>query len=76
MEFLVSFVFSCRISLSFRRTSADASFRLGLIAAVVWFPLGIGLCLLDRTVTCKRCGAVIKAKPSIQLGGSNRRSGN
>jgi len=38
---------------------------VGIIAAVVWFPLGIGLCLLDRTVTCKRCGAVIKARPSI-----------
>ena len=36
---------------------------IGLIAAIAWFPLGIGLCLLDRTVTCKRCGAVIKARP-------------
>jgi len=49
---------------------------LGIVAAIVWFPLGIGLCLLDRTVTCKRCGAVIKARPSIQLGGSNRRDRN
>jgi len=48
---------------------------LGIVAAIVWFPLGIGLCLLDRTVTCKRCGAVIKARPSIQIGGSNRRNG-
>lgn len=47
----------------------------GVLAAIVWFPLGIGLCLLDRTVTCKRCGAVIKSRPSIQLGGSNRRNG-
>jgi hypothetical protein len=49
---------------------------LGIIAAIIWFPLGIGLCLLDRTVTCKRCGAVIKARPAIQLGGSNRRNRN
>jgi len=49
---------------------------LGIVAAIVWFPLGIGLCLLDRTVTCKRCGAVIKARPSIQLGGPNRRNGS
>ncbi|KAF9784321.1 hypothetical protein BJ322DRAFT_1064113 [Thelephora terrestris] len=46
---------------------------LGIIAAIVWFPLGIGLCLLDRTVTCKRCGAVIKGRPGIHLGGSNGR---
>ncbi|KAG1869735.1 hypothetical protein C8R48DRAFT_699578 [Suillus tomentosus] len=32
---------------------------LGILAAIVWFPLGIGLCLLDRRVKCKRCGAVI-----------------
>lgn len=29
---------------------------LGVLAAVFWFPLGIGLCLLDRRVKCKRCG--------------------
>ena len=45
----------------------------GIIAAIVWFPLGIGLCLLDRSVTCKRCGAIIKGGPGIHLGGSNRR---
>ncbi|ETW80981.1 hypothetical protein HETIRDRAFT_62039 [Heterobasidion irregulare TC 32-1] len=33
---------------------------LGVLAAVFWFPLGIGLCLLDRKITCKRCGAVIE----------------
>ncbi|TFY65729.1 hypothetical protein EVG20_g5348 [Dentipellis fragilis] len=33
---------------------------LGVIAAVVWFPLGVGLCLLDRRVQCKRCGKVIE----------------
>ncbi|KAI1794067.1 hypothetical protein LXA43DRAFT_997517 [Ganoderma leucocontextum] len=33
---------------------------LGIIAAIVWFPLGIGLCLLDRKVYCTRCGAVIQ----------------
>jgi len=32
---------------------------LGVLAAVVWFPLGIGLCLLDRKVRCKRCGESI-----------------
>lgn len=32
---------------------------LGVLAAVFWFPLGIGLCLLDRRVFCKRCGRVI-----------------
>lgn len=32
---------------------------LGILAAVFWFPLGIGLCLLDRRVVCKRCGRVI-----------------
>ncbi|KAG2128958.1 uncharacterized protein EDB93DRAFT_1095763 [Suillus bovinus] len=32
---------------------------LGILAAIVWFPLGVGLCLLDRRVKCKRCGAVI-----------------
>ncbi|CAL1706875.1 unnamed protein product [Somion occarium] len=32
---------------------------LGILAAVFWFPLGIGLCLLDRRVKCKRCGLVI-----------------
>ncbi|KAH9987027.1 hypothetical protein BJV74DRAFT_885765 [Russula compacta] len=29
---------------------------LGLLAAIVWFPLGIGICLLDRRVRCERCG--------------------
>ncbi|KIK00224.1 hypothetical protein K443DRAFT_679314 [Laccaria amethystina LaAM-08-1] len=28
----------------------------GILAAVFWFPLGIGLCLLDRRVRCSRCG--------------------
>ncbi|KAH7927527.1 hypothetical protein BV22DRAFT_1111061 [Leucogyrophana mollusca] len=32
---------------------------LGILAAIVWFPLGIGLCLLDRRVRCKRCGYTI-----------------
>ncbi|KAI6021504.1 hypothetical protein PISMIDRAFT_674509 [Pisolithus microcarpus 441] len=32
---------------------------LGLLAAIVWFPLGVGLCLLDRRVVCKRCGLLI-----------------
>lgn len=33
---------------------------IGVIAAIVWFPIGIGLCLLDRRVKCKRCGASIE----------------
>ncbi|KAF9010718.1 hypothetical protein BDQ17DRAFT_1299286 [Cyathus striatus] len=32
---------------------------LGVLAAIFWFPLGIGLCLLDRRVRCTRCGLVI-----------------
>ncbi|KAF8149544.1 hypothetical protein B0H34DRAFT_777686 [Crassisporium funariophilum] len=32
---------------------------LGILAAVLWFPLGIGLCLLDRRVKCSRCGLLI-----------------
>ncbi|KAH9484911.1 hypothetical protein JR316_0001813 [Psilocybe cubensis] len=32
---------------------------LGILAAVFWFPLGIGLCLLDRRIRCKRCGVII-----------------
>ncbi|KAJ6594180.1 hypothetical protein B0H19DRAFT_920363 [Mycena capillaripes] len=33
---------------------------LGILAAVFWFPLGVGLCLLDRRVKCSRCGRVIE----------------
>ncbi|KAJ3508334.1 hypothetical protein NLJ89_g5813 [Agrocybe chaxingu] len=33
---------------------------LGILAAVFWFPLGIGLCLLDKRVRCKRCGLLIE----------------
>ncbi|KAF5386244.1 hypothetical protein D9615_002657 [Tricholomella constricta] len=32
---------------------------LGILAAVFWFPLGIGLCILDRRVKCTRCGAIL-----------------
>ncbi|KAF9073586.1 hypothetical protein BDP27DRAFT_1318548 [Rhodocollybia butyracea] len=32
---------------------------LGILAAVLWFPLGVGICLLDRKVKCRRCGQVI-----------------
>ncbi|KAF9820291.1 hypothetical protein IEO21_01505 [Rhodonia placenta] len=32
---------------------------LGILAAVFWFPWGIGCCLLDRRTTCERCGAVM-----------------
>ncbi|TFK53646.1 hypothetical protein OE88DRAFT_1717837 [Heliocybe sulcata] len=30
-----------------------------VLAAILWFPLGIGLCLLDRKVRCRRCGMMI-----------------
>jgi len=33
---------------------------LGILAAIIWFPLGIGLCLLDRRVKCRRCGEIIE----------------
>lgn len=32
---------------------------VGVLAAIFWFPLGIACCLLDRRVTCRRCGLVI-----------------
>jgi len=32
---------------------------LGVLAAIFWFPLGVGLCLLDRRVRCRRCGMMI-----------------
>ncbi|KAL1939865.1 hypothetical protein VTO73DRAFT_9565 [Trametes versicolor] len=32
---------------------------LGILAAVFWFPLGVGLCLLDRKVYCERCGVTM-----------------
>lgn len=32
---------------------------IGLLAAVFWFPLGIGLCLIDKKVKCSRCGITI-----------------
>ena len=70
--FLGEFSGSC---LGRNRADAGVFFWIGIVAAILWFPLGIGLCLLDRTVICKRCGAVIKARPSIHLGGSNRRNG-
>ncbi|KAF8187510.1 hypothetical protein BJ912DRAFT_1143676 [Pholiota molesta] len=33
---------------------------LGILAAIFWFPLGVGLCMLDKQVHCRRCGAVIE----------------
>ncbi|KAF8608881.1 hypothetical protein BDV93DRAFT_486258 [Ceratobasidium sp. AG-I] len=33
---------------------------LGVLAAVFWFPLGVGLCLLDRRTQCSRCGLTIE----------------
>ncbi|CCM01122.1 uncharacterized protein FIBRA_03170 [Fibroporia radiculosa] len=32
---------------------------LGILAAIFWFPLGVGCCLLDRKVQCARCGALL-----------------
>ncbi|KAI0930459.1 hypothetical protein AcW1_009138 [Taiwanofungus camphoratus] len=32
---------------------------LGILAAIFWFPLGVGCCLLDRKVQCERCGIVL-----------------
>lgn len=32
---------------------------VGLLSAIVFFPLGVALCLVDRKVTCRRCGYVI-----------------
>ncbi|KIO32198.1 hypothetical protein M407DRAFT_241489 [Tulasnella calospora MUT 4182] len=32
---------------------------VGVLVAIFWFPLGIACCLLDRRVTCRRCGLVI-----------------
>ena len=32
---------------------------IGIIAAIVFFPIGIALCLLDRRVRCERCGYII-----------------
>lgn len=31
---------------------------LGVLAAIFWFPIGIGLCILDRRVKCVRCGVI------------------
>ena len=32
----------------------------GVLAAIFWFPLGVGLALMDRRVKCRRCGLVIE----------------
>ncbi|VDB95929.1 unnamed protein product [Peniophora sp. CBMAI 1063] len=32
---------------------------LGVLAAIFWFPLGVGLCLLDRRARCRSCGEVL-----------------
>jgi len=33
---------------------------LGIIAAVFWFPLGLGCLLVDRQVKCERCAKVLE----------------
>lgn len=35
--------------------------QIGVLAAVIWFPVGIACCLLDRKVKCKRCGEIISS---------------
>lgn len=35
--------------------------QIGVLAAVIWFPVGIACCLLDRKVKCKRCGEIINS---------------
>lgn len=39
---------------------ADDTISTGILAAIIWFPLGIGLCLLDKRVKCQRCGLVLE----------------
>jgi hypothetical protein len=46
--------------LVFTVLSGTDSTQLGLLAAVFWFPFGIGLCLLDRQVKCTRCGVTTR----------------
>ena len=43
----------------FLTTSSPIPRFSGVLAAVFWFPLGIGLCLLDRRTRCTRCGLMI-----------------
>jgi len=33
---------------------------LGILAAIFWFPLGVGLCIMDRRVKCSRCGLMLQ----------------
>ncbi|KAJ2930292.1 hypothetical protein H1R20_g6817, partial [Candolleomyces eurysporus] len=46
-----------------RRACATDELRdpgvIGILAAIFWFPLGIGLCLIDKKVKCSRCGITI-----------------
>ncbi|KAF8322100.1 hypothetical protein DL93DRAFT_2029893, partial [Clavulina sp. PMI_390] len=32
---------------------------LGILSSIVFFPLGLACLLVDRKVTCKRCGEVL-----------------
>ena len=47
------------VALYLNTTEPDFSLS-GILAAVFWFPFGIGLCLLDRRVRCHRCGLIIE----------------
>ena len=54
--FLGAFCFALRFFKKGHGTDFVAVAVAGVLAAIVWFPLGIGLCLLDRRVRCQRCG--------------------
>lgn len=58
--FLGTLCFHVLLSLVMCGLTSMCFVLLGVIAAIVWFPLGIGLCLLDRRVQCKRCGESIE----------------
>jgi hypothetical protein len=48
--------FCVQYHLSIVQKAYVCAYLSGIFAAIVWFPLGIGLCLLDRRVRCARCG--------------------
>ncbi|KAG9022694.1 hypothetical protein FRB95_014298 [Tulasnella sp. JGI-2019a] len=33
---------------------------VGILSAIFWFPLGVGICLLDRKIKCRRCGLTLQ----------------
>ena len=40
-------------------TNDELTAFVGVLAAIVWFPIGIACCLLDRRVKCARCGMTL-----------------